>query len=674
MSDQNKKLTYKICLFTITILLLTWLHYMTYNFFDIGVSTKLLSLALSLLISLFCLSFFVYLYFIFLEIKKKTTSTLKKYDFFYSQAQVGFLTTSMDNSRIIMANPKLLTMLGYDEMSEFKELSTFSLWANPDSRLEFFKQLQFSQKLSGYSAQGICKDGNIKDFEISAVYNYELEYIEATVIDVTELLQVRKQAEAANLAKNQFLANMSHEIRTPMIGVLGAVDLLEQNNVNTKQLENIKIIRECSEHLLNIINDILDVSKIEIGLVHLKLENCNLYDLFYQAISMIKPSLYAKGLNLEVELNFESYLEVNLDSNKLRQILVNIFVNAIKYTTKGTIGIKAKINNIEERNNLVISISDTGIGIPNEYISSIFNPFSQGDNSSSRGFEGTGLGLYICKSLIDLMEGNIDVISSPSQGTEFIITLPVKVLIPQVLASNYVNNANKIDDTIKFIPRSILVVEDNELNQKIVAEMLRNYGFDVSTAKNGLECLQILQHERFDAILLDMQMPIMDGYETAQLIREDKDLKDIPVIAMTAHAMNGDREKCIAYGCSSYISKPFKSEHLVEEIKQHLKTHTSKRLSTPPNNLFIAELIPEFMDLLADMMEKLNIAIKNADIDEIKNISHDIKGSSGMYGFNDISNLAAQIEKAVNNNSLNKVQLLYRNLFELYRIANEQVS
>ncbi|HZK43504.1 MAG TPA: response regulator [Syntrophomonadaceae bacterium] len=580
----------------------------------------------------------------------------------------------MDNSRIIMANPKLLTMLGYDEMSEFKELSTFSLWANPDSRLEFFKQLQFSQKLSGYSAQGICKDGNIKDFEISAVYNYELEYIEATVIDVTELLQVRKQAEAANLAKNQFLANMSHEIRTPMIGVLGAVDLLEQNNVNTKQLENIKIIRECSEHLLNIINDILDVSKIEIGLVHLKLENCNLYDLFYQAISMIKPSLYAKGLNLEVELNFESYLEVNLDSNKLRQILVNIFVNAIKYTTKGTIGIKAKINNIEERNNLVISISDTGIGIPNEYISSIFNPFSQGDNSSSRGFEGTGLGLYICKSLIDLMEGNIDVISSPSQGTEFIITLPVKVLIPQVLASNYVNNANKIDDTIKFIPRSILVVEDNELNQKIVAEMLRNYGFDVSTAKNGLECLQILQHERFDAILLDMQMPIMDGYETAQLIREDKDLKDIPVIAMTAHAMNGDREKCIAYGCSSYISKPFKSEHLVEEIKQHLKTHTSKRLSTPPNNLFIAELIPEFMDLLADMMEKLNIAIKNADIDEIKNISHDIKGSSGMYGFNDISNLAAQIEKTVNNNSLNKVQLLYRNLFELYRIANEQVS
>lgn len=272
------------------------------------------------------------------------------------------------------------------------------------------------------------------------------------------------------------------------------------------------------------------------------------------------------------------------------------------------------------------------------------------------------------------MRGTISVNSSLGKGTKFLISLPVEIATKQAKPIKPVTTSVNEDETIHFIPRSILVVEDNELNQKIVCEMLRNYGFDVTTAKNGLDCLQILQHKSFDMILLDIQMPIMDGYETAQLIKEDVNLKHIPIIAMTAHAMNGDREKCLASGCNSYIAKPFKAEELVEEIKKHLTSDIKVSKHNLSNNLFINELIPEFINILSNMIENLADAIHNNNMEEIKSISHDIKGTSGMYGFNKISNIAAQIEKAVQDNSISKIQSLHQQLNILYQETAQRVS
>ncbi len=502
------------------------------------------------------------------------------------------------------------------------------------------------------------------------IYNNRITDYVIIASDITELVQTRGQAQAANLAKNQFLANMSHEIRTPMIGILGAVDLLEATCTDKKQMENINIIRYCGEDLLNIINDILDVSKIEIGLVDLHPENCNLYDLFYRAINTIEPALLEKGLNLELDIKDIAKAEVFLDHFKLRQILTNILFNAIKFTSRGTIRIKAFFDQ-SGHEQLVIIISDTGIGIPSDAIPYIFDPFSQADNSTSRQFNGAGLGLYICKKLIDLMDGTIKVTSEIELGTEFKINLPVEIRTNYDLGIP--SDEIQLESKVTFMPHSILVVEDNELNQKIVDEMLRNFGFEVRVANNGLECLQILEDNSFDLILLDMQMPIMDGYETAQLIRQDKTLKHLPIIAMTAHAMTGDRELCLASGCTSYIAKPFKSEELVAEINKNL-TPYPQNPKAQTNHLFINELLPEFFETMSMMIGELDRAVSSRNLDKIKSISHDIKGTSGIYGFADISQLAIQIGEAVEEKCFPKLEQLLTQLHCKYQEAIKQVS
>ncbi len=491
--------------------------------------------------------------------------------------------------------------------------------------------------------------------------------------EITELVESREKAEIANLAKIHFLANISHEIRTPMIGILGAVDLLEQNNTDVKLLNNISIIKKCGEQLLKIINEILDVSKIEIDLIALNPENIEIYDLIYNTIKRLEPWFKEKELTLELDLQSVLSIEAFIDPYKLRQIITNLLFNAIKFTNQGTIKLQAEIIDYQSNHQLVISFLDTGIGISPEYIPHIFDSFSQEDASASRHFGGAGLGLYVCRKLVELMGGNIEVVSELGKGSEFIVTLPL-TLATKTAAEEIAVKTVSPDDAIQFIPRSVLVVEDNEITQKIVCEMLKNYGFEVFTAINGLECLCILQQRSFDVILLDMQMPLMDGYDTAQLIREDPSISHIPIIAMTAHAMSGDREKCIACGCTSYIAKPFKSQELVNEIKLHLgNNNAGSKNITLHNNLFINELIPEFINILTTMIEELELAIKKHDLKKIKSISHDIKGTAGMYGFNSISSTAALIEKAASENSITKIYCLDKRLHELFKEARKEV-
>ncbi len=489
--------------------------------------------------------------------------------------------------------------------------------------------------------------------------------------DITDLAVARDNAENANLSKSQFLANMTHELRTPMIGILGSSDLLSNTSLNPDQHYHLDTIRECGEQLLSTINDILDLSKIDLGMDTLNPSPVNLGKLLNKTTDMLASNLQAKGLSMNLYLDPAFPKSLLLDELKLRQVMVNLLINAIKFTPSGHIDVKAVLETDSEKVNwLMFSVQDTGIGIPADKMDTIFNLFTQADSSSCREFGGSGLGLYICKRLIKLMAGEIWVNSQEGEGTTFAFRIPLTIAdIREAEKEQQQNEYISVDDMLNnsFIPIRILVVEDNELNQKLIIQMLMNFGFEVEYVNNGLECLHILQQRNFDLILMDMQMPIMDGYEATRLIRANDSWKQIPVIAITANAMSGDRDKCLACGCSSYLAKPFKSAELIQEIKTQLKTDFVQRSSLDPfSNQLIADLIPEFIELLAEMLDELQAAIEQRDIKHIQHISHAIKGTAGMYGFVQISEIAALIEQASRDNQYARIPRLFTQINKSY--------
>ena len=457
------------------------------------------------------------------------------------------------------------------------------------------------------------KDGSCFDAEVS-LSRYQIEsgsVLQASVRDISvrkaaeaTLIDERKAAVLANQTKSDFLANMSHEIRTPLNALLGYTEVLKQGGqTKTEQEEYLQIMHKSGQHLLGLINDILDLSKVEAGKMDFEVETCSIWDLANEVINAFRIQAQEKGLTLEAIAKTSLPSAIVSDSVRLKQLLTNLTANAIKFTESGSVTIAISVlesdavlsSSHSSQSNLVIEVQDTGMGISKEHLPHLFVPFNQGDNAITRRFGGTGLGLAISQRIAEGLGGNIQVKSEQGEGSTFRICLPLTskdslnkeaTFQPaplQALPSNSSSSDSSQKSSQTTIPQlpsgtRILLCEDGETNRTLMTHLLNRGGCKVTTAENGLEGVEAIEKnpDGFDLVLMDMQMPVMDGYTAAQAIKTRGYTK--PIIALTAYAMRGDEERCLASGCSGYLTKPLDINKFFSTVAKALQQSQKGRV------------------------------------------------------------------------------------------------
>lgn len=463
----------------------------------------------------------------------------------------------------------------------------------------------------------------------------------------------KKEREAARIKEN-FLANMSHEIRTPMNAILGFTALLQKKQLDTESSAYIHTIRQSGENLLAIINDILDLSRIEAGMMRIEPTPFSVRSLIHSVETMFYEKTKEKGLLLttSVEADMPDILEG--DAVRLTQILVNLIGNAVKFTQQGSINIAVHAEPLPEGLvNLFISISDTGIGIEKDKLPRIFDRFRQAEDSITRKYGGTGLGLSIVKDLVDLQKGKISVISEPGLGTRFQFNIPYK--IPVETGSVPAKNQPAGETLVASKGTRVLVVEDNEINQLLMKQLLRSWQIEPDIAANGKAAIEQLRQQQYELILMDIQMPEMDGYTTAQFIRREMGLTT-PIIAMTAHALAGEREKCIATGMDEYISKPVRENELQtligrfvnlqksnKPVDHHKKSDEYRYINlsymkeiSGGDKEYEQTVTAQFLELVPADLERMDDAWRKKDLESLGKLAHSMKTSVSVMGLNTI--------------------------------------
>ncbi len=591
------------------------------------------------------------------------------------ESNIDALMTTDPSGIISDVNKQMEALTGCtrDELigAPFKDFFT-----DPKRAAAGIKLVLAEKKVTDYELTARALDGTETVVSYNATTFYDrgrnLQGVFAAARDITErklveaeLKQAKSDAESASRTKSDFLASMSHEIRTPMNSIMGIADLLAKTSLTDEQDKYVQIFRRAGDNLLNLINDILDLSKVEASQLELEKTEFSLKGHLEKVVEMVGPRAQEKGLTLSVVVTDTVPVKLLGDPTRLRQVLLNLIGNAIKFTESGgvTLFVRPLIGasnessppGSSETTSLQFTVTDSGIGIAEEKLAHVFERFTQADTSMTRRFGGSGLGLTICRQLVELMGGQITVESTVGQGSVFAFVAPFCVVrIDQIVIDEPVGS--EITEPLR--PLRILLAEDSPDNRTIILAYLEDTPYTVEIAETGALACDMVAAGRYDLVLMDRQMPVMDGLTATRTIRAWETANAFgttPIIALTASALKGDREMCLAAGCTAFLTKPIKEAVLLRAIldccglaQSYPAPDGMPVMPTPALSARQTARSQLFLERCRTNLVSMQVDLGRSAWQSLSNLSHQMRGAAGMFGFAELTDIAATLEQAAN--------------------------